>query len=222
MSTFLASANNDPPDARTLYVWDRDVSLALLAGIALLEVALRNALNEQLVSAYGANWLQRDIGLDERSRNDLSQAWRRLSQGRKNLDRLVSHLMFGFWRDLLSSGGYVGREPQRFQMDYEELWRTALHGAFPGGKVAAATEGAHFTRTWTLETVTIVHAARNRAAHHEPFISGFPLPGQHARLGAQQAHEAILKLAGLLDRDSASALLVTSSVPSLLASKPQK
>lgn len=75
MSTYLASANHDPVYARSLYVWDRDVSVALLADIAILEVALRNALNEQLVLAYGNEWCRRDIGLDERSRSDLANAW---------------------------------------------------------------------------------------------------------------------------------------------------
>ncbi|GAA4368689.1 hypothetical protein GCM10023166_15770 [Paeniglutamicibacter cryotolerans] len=69
--------------------------------------------------------------------------------------------------------------------------------AFPGVKVLAAALGAHFTRTWSLETVTIVHVVRDRAAHHEPFISGFQLPGQRPRLTAQQAHETSRKLAGL-------------------------
>lgn len=221
MSTYLANAGHDPVYARSLYVWDRDVSSALLADIAILEVALRNALNDQLTAAYGPQWFRLDIGLDGRSRDDLARAWKDLPQSKKTPGHLVSRLMFGFWRDLLSSGGYVGREPQRFPTDYETLWRSVLHKAFPGGKVLAAAQGAQFTRTWTLETVTIVHAVRNRAAHHEPFISGFPLPGQRTRLTAQQAHEASQKLARLLDRDLASWLGANSSVPALLAAKPQ-
>lgn len=221
MSTYLLSASQDQVFARSLYVWDRDMASALLADIAILEVALRNALNDQLTAVYGQHWFQTDIGLDGRSRDDLARAWKDLPQGKRTPGHLVARLMFGFWRDLLSAGGYVGREPQRFPTDYETLWRTVLHKAFPGGKALAAGQQAQFTRTWTLETVSIVHAVRNRAAHHEPFISGFPLPGQRTRLTSAQAHEASLRLAGLLDRDLASWIGANSTVPRLLANKPQ-
>lgn len=220
MSTYMHSAGHDPVFARRLYVWDRDVAVALLADIAILEVALRNALNDQLTSAYGAHWYHLDIGFDGRTRENLARAWNDLPQGRKTPGHLVARLMFGFWRDLLSAGGYVGKEPQRFPTDYESLWRTVFHHAFPGGRAIASADGAHFTRSWTLETVSVVHAVRNRAAHHEPFISGFPLPGQQTRLNAQQGHVACLKLARLLDRDLASWLDSNSSVPRTLAARP--
>ncbi|NKX55947.1 Abi family protein [Arthrobacter mobilis] len=221
MSTYLAGAGYDPVLARRLYVWDRDVSVALLADIAILEVALRNALNDRLTSTYGPEWYRLDIGLDGRSRDTLSRAWAELPQGRKTPGHLVARLMFGFWRDLLSAGGFVGKEPQRFPTDYESLWRTTLHKAFPGGRAIASAEGSHFTRSWTLDTVAIVHAVRNRAAHHEPFISGFPLPGQQIRLSARHGHEACSKLAALLDRDLASWLAGNSSVPQILAARPR-
>lgn len=220
MATYMTCANNDAALAQALYVWDRDVSMSLLADVALVEVALRNALNRQLVNAFGPNWYRQDIGLDDRTRNALAHAWKKLPLEKKTLDNLVSRLMFGFWRDLLSAGGYIGREPQRFQADYEKLWRTALHHAFPGGKALATAECTHFTRTWTLETVTIVHAARNRAAHHEPFITGFPLPGQHSRVSVEQAHAASLKLAGLLDRNFATTLAALSSIHTVLSARP--
>ncbi|RNL57930.1 hypothetical protein [Arthrobacter oryzae] len=220
MSTYLASAGHDPVFARRLYVWDRDVAVALLADIAILEVALRNALNDQLTLAYGPQWFTLDIGLDGRSRESLARAWAELPQGRKTTGHLVARLMFGFWRDLLSAGGYVGKEPQRFPTDYEALWRTVFHKAFPGGRVIASDQGVHFTRTWTLETVAVVHAVRNRAAHHEPFISGFPLPGQQTRLTPGDGHQACLKLARLLDRDLASWLNSNSALPDILAARP--
>ena len=85
----------------------------------------------------------------------------------------------------------------------------------------ARAEGAQFTRSWTLETVTVVHAARNRAAHHEPFVNGFPLPGQRIRLEVQDAHQACLKLAGIIDRDLAGWLRTSTAVPGLLNDRPQ-
>lgn len=40
MSTYLARAGRDPAFARRLYVWDRDIAVAPLAEMAILEVAL--------------------------------------------------------------------------------------------------------------------------------------------------------------------------------------
>jgi hypothetical protein len=180
ISTYLAGPGHDPVLARRLYVWDRDVSVALLADIAILEVALRNALNDRLSSSYGAEWYRLDIGLDGRSRDTLSRAWAELPQGRKTPGHLVARLMFGFWRDLLSAGGFVGKEPQRFPTDYESLWRTTLHKAFPGGRAIASAEGSHFTRSWTLETVAVVHAVRNRPRTMSPSSPASRCPGSRS------------------------------------------
>ncbi|MFJ4026739.1 hypothetical protein ACIPWF_06075 [Paenarthrobacter sp. NPDC089989] len=216
----MAAASYDHSLARQLYIWDRDVSAALLADIAIVEVAVRNAMAKQLEIAYGRFWYTADIGLDGPSRNKLAEAWSKLPQGRRTSGHLIAGLMFGFWKGLLEPGGYVGREPQRFRASHELLWNSCLNRAFRGGRSAATADGVKFTRTWTLGVVTIVHAARNRAAHHEPFVAGFPLPGQQHRLTVQQAHEACLKLARMLDRNLAGWLESTTRVPGILATRP--
>lgn len=220
MGSYLSAAGYDQALARRLYIWDRDISSALLADIAIVEVALRNALSDQLERVYGPRWFEQDLGFDGPTRSKLSQAWDDLPQGRRTPGHLVARLMFGFWRGLLEPGGYVGRNPQRFRADHDDLWRSGLAKAFPGGKAIAQAEGARFTRSWTLETVLTVGAVRNRAAHHEPFINGFPLPGQQTRLTSQQGHEACLKLARLLDRDLGSWLSSNTTVPTLRSQRP--
>ncbi|MDP5228214.1 MULTISPECIES: hypothetical protein [Arthrobacter] len=220
MGTYLAAAQQDATLARDFYVWDRDIAAAFLADIAIVEVALRNAMDVQLVKAYGADWYSQDIGLDSPSRSKLAQAWDRLPQARRTHGHLVAGLMFGFWRGLLEPGGYVGKEPQRFHFSHEGLWNSVLSKAFRGGRLVAAADGSQFTRSWTLGVVSIVHAVRNRAAHHEPFVSGFPLPGQQTRLQIQDGHDACLKLTGLLDRDLADWMRNTSSLPGLIGTRP--
>ncbi|WP_049830128.1 hypothetical protein [Arthrobacter sp. RIT-PI-e] len=220
MGSYLAAAGHDQVLARRLYIWDRDIASAFLTDIAIVEVALRNALNDQLENTYGERWFEQDLGFDGPTRSKLAQAWDDLPQSRRTPGHLVSRLMFGFWRGLLEPGGYVGRNPQRFRADHDDLWRNGLAKAFPGGKAIAQAEGARFTRSWTLETVIIVGAVRNRAAHHEPFINGFPLPGQQTRLTIEQGHQACLKLARLLDRDLGSWLAPNTTLPTLLNQRP--
>ena len=135
--------------------------MALLADVAIVEVALRNSMHAALQSAMSTTeWYLLPMGFDDRSQAALSTAWSRVPAKIRTPGRLVAQLMFGFWSGLLDSGGYRGREPQRFKCDYEQLWRTILRKAFPGGRWMARAEGSRFSRLWVLETVRVVHATR--------------------------------------------------------------
>lgn len=214
-------------DELDLYLWDRDLASAVLADIAVVEVALRNAMHDALTRAYGSQeWYLRDIGLDDRSRTALAQAWTRLTKATRTPGRVVARLMFGFWVNLLDAGGHYGKEPQAFKADYEQLFRSTLSKAFPGGRTQAAQAGASFDRDWVHATVAVVRDLRNRAAHHEPLVDGFPLNGQKdkngnpIRLSVQQGFERYLRLARMIDRDLGAWLGATSNVPAVIAARP--
>lgn len=185
-ATYLSGASGNRALARALYIWDRDVSIAILADIAILEVAMRNAMHAALSARWSAAWYENsDLELDDRSIGELRRAWDDLpSRVKRNRadpqlpGRLVARCMFGFWANLLDAGTYVGFEPRRRKVDYEDLWRHALNDAFIGGAAEARREGARYTRPWAHEAVQTVNALRNRVAHHEPLINGFPLPGK--------------------------------------------
>lgn len=227
-ATYLRAAGGDRALARALYIWDRDVSIAMLADIAILEVAMRNAMHKALSAIWGGAWYENvDLELDDRSIGQLRRAWADLPNPvkRNRADpqlpgRLVARCMFGFWANLLDAGDYVGAEPRRRKVDYEALWRSALNEAFIGGAAEARSEGARYTRPWAHEAVRTVNALRNRVAHHEPLINGFPLPGQGRRLSAADGHDACRKLARMIDRNLADWLDRSSQVPVLLHSRP--
>ncbi|HEY5858136.1 MAG TPA: hypothetical protein VIW24_29945 [Aldersonia sp.] len=147
LAPYLHAAAADQMVAWDLYVWNRDLSAAFLADIAILEVALRNAMNDRLVAHFGPTWYAQDIGIDDRSRQALARAWDGLPHSRRKTGWLVAQLMFGFWTGLLDAGSWVGREPQRFRMNHEVLWRSCLYAAFPGGRAEARRQGGQFTRT---------------------------------------------------------------------------
>jgi hypothetical protein len=222
MGTYLAAAGRDADGARALYVWDRELAVAFMADLAILEVALRNAMNTQLVARWGPQWFSRmDVALDDRTSRALAEAWRR-SAPHRSPDRMVAQCMFGFWRALLDKGDHVGAEPRRVRCDYEQqLWRGVLDKAFPGGKAQASRDGQRWNRSYALAVVSRVNDLRNRVAHHEPLINGFQLTGQHARRTAQQAHEDCMRVAEMLDRDLASLLSATSKVPTVFALRPK-
>lgn len=221
LQTYTAAAATTSADVLELYLWDRDLAAAAIADIAILEVAMRNAMNRALEHLAGRpDWYVDDIGLDNRSQRAVAKAWAQVPASRRTPGRVVAQLMFGFWRDLLEAGGATGDGPRKTTADYENLWRQHIRTAFPGGRAIAGAEGQQFTRSWTLSVVKEVHALRNRAAHHEPLINGFPMPGENRRLSAQQGHQACVKLASLLDRHLATWLTANSHMARVLPTRP--
>lgn len=250
--TFLVASRNDEKLARSLYVWNRDLSVAILADIAILEVALRNSMHEAATAKWGPHWYSdSSVALDERSVKQLSSAWGQLSDSVKKRardndlpGRVVAQCMFGFWTNLLDAGSHLGQPPRRVSVDYDLLWNAAFKKAFPGGRAEARAirkaliaglpaDASHqtevnrlqqevaFTRGWVHGICKNVNDLRNRVAHHEPLINGFPLNGQNRRMSAEEGHQEMRILARLLDRKLASWLDGNSKVESLLTSRPQ-
>lgn len=233
--TFLDAAGQDEALARDLYVWNRDLSVAFLGDIAILEVALRNAMHDAATNAWGTHWYADiQVPLDERTLSQITSSWKHLHKSvTKRADdadvpgRLIAQCMFGVWTNLLDSGSYVGEGPRRRQIDYDDHWHAAFKSAFPGGKAEAkalrkATTSSlpNFTRDWVHGVCKAVNDLRNRVAHHEPLINGFPLNGQKARMSPAEGHEQCMLLARLIDRDLAKWLSSNSSVSSLLDGRP--
>jgi hypothetical protein len=233
--SYLQAAGQNRDLARRLYVWDRDLATAILADLAIVEVALRNAMHTALTNSYGQFWYEHVL-LDDRSQGQVARAWGYLINPVQNdpatPGRLVAQCTFGMWVNLLDAGGYAGKALWRRQADYEDLWRTTLSSAFPGGRAEARSDpdpNARFTRAWVHSVAKTVNVLRNRAAHHEPLHNGFPLPGQRSgrqqararRLTVAQGVEAYMRLARMIDRNLAEWITFNTRVPATLASRPR-
>lgn len=220
LSTYVAAAGGDVRRGRELYIWDRDLSAAFFRDLAILEVALRNAMNDRLTERWGDDWYANpEVPLDDRSTRQLNAAWNRIT-GDPTPGKLIAQCMFGFWRGLLDKGDHVGKPPRRSRCDYEVLWRGVLDRAFPGGRVQARKDGTRWARDYARAVVSRVNDLRNRIAHHEPLVNGFPLTGQNQRLSAEDAHADCLRLAAMLDRDLTAFLANTTDVRRLLDHRP--
>src|SRR5664279_3611671 len=137
LTTYRRAAAAAGCDVLDLYLWDREAAAAVLADIAILEVALRNAMHNVLTAHYlREDWYASDVPLDDRSRRALVQAWERLGKDQRTPGRVVARLMFGFWSGLLDAGGHNGL----FKCDYEQLFRDVLRLAFPGGPPEARAD----------------------------------------------------------------------------------
>lgn len=227
LASFLSeSPNGNIDEALELYIWNIKLSTAFLADIAILEAALRESINKAAAAKWGSHWYL-EIPLDERSEQNLAVAWSQLSRRvreRPNDGDVPGHLFanctFGFWTNLFDKGGHTGKSPRRVRVNYEHNWEAALRHAFPEGRNVARQQHAGFTRDWVHGICKRVNSIRNRVAHHEPLIRGFPMPGQPHRMTCTEAHEETLKLARMLDPKLAAWLAENSDVPRLIAARP--
>ena len=161
LGPYLADANGDEKIALASYHHNLRVSGAVYEDLAIVEVALRNAMDTQLrlwnAIQTGANrnpdWLLSPAPLLRRLlRNDLTKATGRargVGQMHPTHNDLLTHMTLGTWRYLLPDS----------DSGKQYLWRAALSRAFPHmvGQPQRMTDAV--TGVWLL---------RNRVAHLEP------------------------------------------------------
>ncbi|MCK9896881.1 hypothetical protein [Frankia sp. AgB32] len=198
LAPYEQACDGDVVRAIALYGWNSAVSAAFYEILGLFEVALRNALHDQLTAWHArqrrsGEWWDAPTGtLETRARQDIADARSRIRRNNKIAipGRVVAELNFGFWRYLLS---------RRYEAT---LWTPALRHAFPRLRPAR--------RATVYEPVNRLVNLRNRIAHHEP-IHNRPL---------KQTHADLLRVADYLDADVHDWIMSHSRVPGLLSTKP--
>ncbi len=165
LRTYLNAARQDSTEAMQLYTWNTAISAAFYEPLQGLEVALRNAVHDQLSAQYGPTWFDNPrSGLDNGAIGRISAAKTKLTRDGQQVtpSNIVAVLSFGFWTSLFHRGGAIVRgQPGR--RDYEmTLWRPALRRAFPNQQV--------LTRNQVYQSLNELRNLRNRIAHHEPIF----------------------------------------------------
>ncbi|MCT6735399.1 hypothetical protein [Rhodococcus qingshengii] len=185
-ATYRAQCGNDPHTALELYKWNLALSSAFQPVLAITEVALRNAIDEQLRvwnqkqrniqtgSQCSADWLLDPAKpLNSMTRNSRKTAYkhadeadgaRHVAHPRKGAtishDDLLAQLTFGVWPKLLPTDDRKDANYRARQI----LWNQALRHAFPhaqdDAKGIVLASRAHR-----------LHGLRNRVSHMEPLLS---------------------------------------------------
>jgi hypothetical protein len=153
LKPYLYVAASDFDAAMALYEWNVAVSGAFFESVGALEVGLRNAMHAQLDSWHKrqgltGEWYDDPNGVfNSDTRSAIRQTRNRIASRAQHETpgKVVSELMFGFWRFLLA-GSYQA-----------SLWVPCLQHAFPAGTARKDVE----------DRVAQVHELRNRIAHHE-------------------------------------------------------
>jgi hypothetical protein len=183
------------------YGWELQIASAVSETLKHVERSLRTTMNRELVALAGRAdwWSVSHIRLHSWALEDIGRARSQLVKlGRTATPQDVTgRLMFGFWTSLLGSASGA---------DYEtQLWRPALHKAFPGYRGE---------RRKVYQRVEFLRRLRNQADHpdDEP-------------IGDRDLVEAVRTVAlvlGWIDPAVADWVEATSRVPAVLAARPAK
>jgi len=189
------------PDALALFDWNGRAGSSLIQTIGMVELIVRNSLDEQLVlwanSRGWDSWLD-CIPLDTRGVADIENArLRAQNRGIKPVDHysVISQLSFGFWRYLVA--------PRYFA----SLWVPQLHLAFHLGDT-----DLHARRIAVEERLNRLHIARNYAAHHQPV---------HGRNLLRDLGAAV-DIASWISPDAGPWVAARSMIPQVVAEKPSE
>jgi hypothetical protein len=173
LAPYLGKADGNESAAFGLYSYNLALSGAAYEALALVEVALRNAIDQQL-RIWNATQTERATGrphasdwildpsrlLDRLVGPHLGKARSRAQQtarrrGRRSApshDDVLPHIYFGTWRYLLPDG----------DSGKQYLWASALSLAFPALKGSVAR---------LVRSVDGIYQLRNRVAHLEPILT---------------------------------------------------
>lgn len=181
LSTYLAAAGGDAGRAADLYLWATELSGALHAQLSFVELAVRNAIDRQLVTwndaqGYGPGWtadgsaapllyqiLRKPLN-DARTWADKEAAVRHPRHPRHGLgvthDDVVSQLMFGAWVKTIRPISQSESNDRQ-----KQLWTEAMGGAFPHADQSDAGRQAIGAQLETMRQL------RNRVAHHDNLLA---------------------------------------------------
>ena len=146
--TYRNMASNEE-EAFALYIFNAEISKSLLFPLSVVEVTIRNAVDNCIIKSFGENWhdeIKFRRLLNEKSLSALDKAIEVV--GKSDHNKVVAQLTFDFWSNL-------------FRDEYSEFWRTRATVAFPN---LPHGEG----RSSIKPIVKSVNWLRNRIAHHEP------------------------------------------------------
>lgn len=193
-ATYLQIAGNHEKYAVALYLYNARVAKAFLYPLGVVEVTLRNAVDQVLVNRYGQAWHQnvafRTQTLTAEGLATLDKAIRRAGQQAPK-SQIVATLTFDFWSNI-------------FRPDYGDLWRTTVNIAFPN-----LMHGE--TRQEIQNLVKPINFFRNRIAHHEPVLD----------LNVTDVLAKIVRLTGLRCAETAAWLSHHCTLNTVVRTRPK-
>jgi hypothetical protein len=154
LDKYLVAAGGDLDMALAQYERNTRLSESFYTPLQCMEICLRNTLDRELKTVYGADWFQNGRPPFERDAvakileivTDISRTNKPITAG-----AIVAELSFGFWVSILGP---------RYDAT---LWRQALYKGF-------REHGTRMKRDRVHRRFNALRRFRNRIAHHEPIF----------------------------------------------------
>ncbi|PRD40557.1 hypothetical protein C5748_26340 [Phyllobacterium phragmitis] len=194
-ATYLSKGGNHEAYALALYLYNARLAKAFLYPLNVVEVTLRNAVDEVLVATFQQNWHQteafRSDTLTVEGLATLNKAIQRAGPNASR-DQVIATLTFDFWSNL-------------FRSDYGSLWRTNVNRAFPHLRHGESRQDIQ-------NLVKAINAFRNRVAHHEPVLD----------MNITDIHGKIIRLTELRCVETAAWMRHYSTVGAVVRTRPRR
>lgn len=213
--------------AKRLYFWDSQVAGSFWPAVALVEVLVRNAMNDELCDYFDVShedgWHTLVMDGEESvstvaegnflkgkyillTHRDYLAFDQKLSEIRRKArgsivsgDFFVAKVSLGMWLSLLNNGD---SGPGRGYLNYEQtLWEPCLADAFPNyrGK-----------RSQLRDELNQFAKLRNRIAHHEHLLG---------RRDLIESGETLIRIAGYIDKEVAQTIKENNRFNSVIAQR---
>ena len=170
MNRYLTACNGDTRKAMTLYRYNLQLSQEAFTIISCFEVALRNAIDANLTSVFGPEWLKDSImqggifsnPIMVKSFDIINHAYNKLrSIGSYSHSKLLAEMEFGVWKYMFS--------PIQFRLTGRRLLQI-----FPNK--ARSTPQMQYNHSYIFNELDKINTLRNRIAHHEPVCFALQQP----------------------------------------------
>ncbi|PWD67606.1 hypothetical protein [Pectobacterium parmentieri] len=147
-SPYLVNAGFNREYAFNLYLYNARLSKSFLYPLHILEITLRNKINEIFIKQFGNQWPKEHVFQTHLNQNSLNSLQTALNRAKYDTtDSIVSTLNFDFWSNL-------------FRSEYHNcFWQVNLLALLPHSTINLST-----LRTRAKN----INHFRNRIAHHEP------------------------------------------------------
>ena len=196
MNRYLLACGGNSRKAMTLYRKNLQLSQELFTVISCFEVALRNAIDTTVTTAFGNDWLRDGAvagGIFDTQRCRLTRDNINDAVGKLHVYshyKLVAELGFGFWRFMFA------------QNQFNATGRLLLR-VFPSKPISTTT--IQYNNIYIFNQLAQLNNIRNRMAHHEPicFVAGQPIKDTTY---ARQHYNLILQLFQWMQIDEAALL----------------
>lgn len=170
MGRYLTACQENTKKAMTLYRYNLKLSQETFTVISCFEVALRNAIDNQLSTNLGTDWLKDSImpggifanPILHKTRDIIYNTYQRLvNDNQYSHSNLLSNLEFGIWKYMFSP------------LQYRMTGRTLLN-IFPNK--SRSTHQIQYNHSYVFNELDKINTLRNRIAHHEPICFLFQQP----------------------------------------------